>query len=144
MNAPFNWGDFDFRGAIEVSDNCLVGSKITDLLHKCAEQLQIGAFQGARKTAKEALNIDETHPSQVKTRYLLASALYHLRSYAAALEVLRPVQEDSRIQPLFTRLNVCFKENQYGEYNLKAIADEVQHKPRLDHADYCPPLCRST
>ena len=137
MSAPCN---LDFSGAIEVSKNCLVRSKVTDLLHKCAEQLQIGAFQEARKTAKEALKIDETHPSQVKTRYLLASALYHLRSYAAALEVLCLVQEDSTIQPLFTRLNVRFKENRYGEYNFKAIADEVLHKLRLDQADYCSPL----
>jgi hypothetical protein len=103
------------RWSNALNGGVVVCKDINVLCNKCAELLDIGAYQEVRQMAEIALQID---PNHVMVRNCLATALYQLRSYTAALNVLLPVKEAPNIQSLFGRLLICVEENQNGEYNI--------------------------
>jgi hypothetical protein len=109
------------------------------LCNRSVSFLNIGAFQEARRDAQDALNLE---PANTKARFRLASALFHLRSYSHALELLRPAQRNtsSDIQTLLRTLITCVTESRHGKYDVVAMQEEAKVNPRLSHADYCSNL----
>jgi len=133
----------DLERAIEAYNRALAESRTSDILSNMSQALlKSRRYQDARKAAEEAIRIDENHPNRSKTRFRWATALYELRLYKAALQVLLPEEGNPNIeiQNLLSRLRLCVNESQCGKYDFLEIRREYGKTPRPNHVDYCSPL----
>lgn len=151
-NKAFNSGDYEtavkaYRSAELFLDSPVFGvgfdtdeakSRFRSVLHsnQAAAFLKDDAFQQARAHASKAVKLSRHN---VKARFRMASALYNLRSYKNALDVMRVIETASspEIQHLHHKLITCVRENLYGEYEFAVLEEEAKQDPRLSHADYC-------
>jgi len=63
--------------------------------NRSAAFLNVRFYQSARTDAQEALKLA---PNDAKARFRLASALFHLRSYANAFNTIRPLQRSNNVE----------------------------------------------